>query len=70
MVPGKVPGSEVSGKVSADHVSANHEKCIKQFALNAAKNVKFHSSPLKANLFIAKNASERKEDSNFLNGLA
>jgi hypothetical protein len=32
------------------------EKCIKQFALNASKNVKFHSSQQKASQFIAENA--------------
>ena len=36
---------------------SDHEKCIKQFAQNAAKNAKFHSSLLKVSLFIAKIAS-------------
>lgn len=65
MVSGKVSNREVSVKVSA-----NHERCTKQFALNAARNVKFRSSLLKASLFIAENATERKEDFDFLSGLA
>ena len=40
------------------------EKCIKQFALIAVRNAKFHSNPPKANLFTVKNVIERKEDSN------
>lgn len=39
----------------------DHEKCIKQLALNVAKNVKFHSSLRKADLFIAENALEIRE---------
>jgi hypothetical protein len=34
----------------------DQEKCIKQFALNVSKNVKFHSSLLKVSQFIVKNA--------------
>lgn len=41
---------------------SDHEKCIKQFALNVDKNAKFHSNPQKVSLFFAKNASERRED--------
>ena len=48
----------VSGKVS------DHKKCIKQLALNVAKNAKFHSSLPKVSLFFAENATERKEGSN------
>jgi hypothetical protein len=33
------------------------EKCIRQFALNVSKNVKFHSNLQKASQFIAKNVS-------------
>jgi len=39
------------------------EKCTRLFALNANKNVKFHSNLQKANQFIAKNVLEREEDS-------
>lgn len=41
----------------------DHEKCIKQSVPTAAKNVKFHSSQQKVNLFIAKNVLENEEDS-------
>ena len=44
------------------------EKCIKQFALNVIKNAKFHSSQLKANLFIAGIAIRRKKDINKFRG--
>ena len=37
------------------------ERCIKQPALNAAKNVKFHSSQRKADLFFAENVIGKEE---------
>lgn len=45
----------------------NHEKCIKQLALNVVRNAKFLSNPLKVSLFTAKNATERKEDFSSVN---
>jgi hypothetical protein len=42
------------------------EKCTKQLALNVAKNVKFHSSQLKASLFIAENAMQKRKNTDFL----
>jgi hypothetical protein len=40
--------------------TADQEKCIKQFALNVSKNVKFHSSQQKVNQFIAKNVLQKE----------
>lgn len=44
--------------VSEEKVASTEDrgKCLKQFALNAAENAKFHSSPQKADQFFAKNA--------------
>ena len=42
------------------------ERCIKRLALNAAKNVKFHSNQEKASQFTAENVIEKEEDSNSL----
>jgi hypothetical protein len=42
----------------------DQKKCIKQFVLNATRNVKYHSSLQKASLFTAKNVLERKDDFN------
>ena len=44
-----------------DAVSADHEKCTKQFAQNVERNVKFHSNQQRASLFFAGNALQRKE---------
>jgi len=49
----------------AEETSAR-EKCIKQLALNAAVNAKFHSSLEKASLFIAGNVTGKEEGSNSL----
>ena len=38
-----------------------HAKCIRQSVLTVARNVKFLSSPLKVNLFIAENAFRNTE---------
>ena len=38
----------------------DQERCIKLFALNAVRNAKFHSNLLKANLFTAENATEKR----------
>jgi len=39
----------------------SQEKCIKQFALNAAKNARFLSSQQKASRFTAKNVTGKEE---------
>jgi hypothetical protein len=49
--------AEVSEKVAAiSEAIPVLEKCIKQLALNVAKNVKCHSNPQKAGQFIVKTA--------------
>jgi hypothetical protein len=47
----------IEAAVDLETSIAGQEKCIKQFALNASKNAKFHSSQQKASQFIAKNVS-------------
>ena len=39
----------------------DHDRCIKQFVLNVAKNAKFHSSLQKAEMFFAKNVLQNEE---------
>jgi hypothetical protein len=51
-------------KAVSEAISADQDKCIKQFVLNVDKNAKFHSNQQKADLSIAKNALEIKEDFN------
>lgn len=52
---------------NTDHENPDHEKCIKQFALNVAKNVRFLSNLQKVGQFIAKNAMRKEgEDISFL----
>lgn len=50
--------------VASEEILADHAKCIKQHALNVGKNAKFHSSRKKASLCFAKNAIERRDNSN------
>ena len=45
---------------------SDREKCIRQLAQSAAKNVKYHSSQSKASQFIAGNATEKRKLSNSL----
>jgi len=40
----------------------DHDKCTRQFALNVARNAKFHSSLQKAEMFFAKNAFQKEEE--------
>jgi hypothetical protein len=42
-------------------VKWQRKKCIRQFALNVEKNVKYHSSLTQAGRFTAENAGRRKE---------
>jgi hypothetical protein len=42
-------------------VKWQRKKCIRQFALNVERNVKFHSSLTQAGRFTAENAGRRKE---------
>ncbi len=51
--------------MAEDAISAQ-EKCIKQLALNATKNVKYHSSQQKASQFTAEIVSQRKEVTSFI----
>jgi hypothetical protein len=39
----------------------DQEKCIMQSALNVDKNVKFHSNPIKADLYTAENVMLKKD---------
>ena len=41
----------------------DQEKCTKQLVLSAVKNVKYHLSQKKEEMFSAKNALRRKKDS-------
>ena len=45
---------------------SGHEKCTKQFAQNAERNVKFHSNQQRASLFFAGNALQRREGTRIL----
>jgi hypothetical protein len=36
------------------------KRCIRQFALIAEKNVKYHSSPMAANLYTAESVTRRE----------
>ena len=53
---------------AADSIEASiqdQEKCIRQFAQNVSKNVKFRSSQQKASQFFAENALQKEsQDSN------
>ena len=40
----------------------DQEKCIKQFALNVAKNAKFHSNLQKVEMFFARNVFQNEEE--------
>jgi len=51
---------------SREASAENHEKCIKQFALNADRNAKSRSNQQRASLFIAGIASEKEKDSDSL----
>lgn len=55
-----------SERTSGKEGISGHEKCIRQPALNAGKNVRYHSSQLKESLSFAKNAIEKRKDSNSL----
>ena len=45
---------------------SGQERCIKQLALSAVRNVKFHSSQQKASQFIAEIAIAKEEEFNSL----
>jgi hypothetical protein len=51
--------------MEAEAETSAQEKCIKRFALNVRRNVKFLSSQQKANQFFAENVTQREplEDS-------
>jgi len=42
--------------------TGDRERCTKRFALNARKNAKYRSNPLKASRFIAEIASQSEKD--------
>ena len=53
-------------EADSEGISEDRERCIKQFALNAARNVKFRLSQWKASLFIAGIAIVKEKGINFL----
>lgn len=48
-------------KVVSEEIS-DHEKCIKQLALNVVQNAKFHSNLPQGRMFFAKNATEKERN--------
>jgi hypothetical protein len=52
------------GALAVQEVILLQKRCIRRSALNASRNVKFHSSLQKAEMFSAKNVIGRKKDIN------
>jgi hypothetical protein len=55
------PSSVIESEVRKLCRMVDLEKCTMQFVLNVDKNVKFHSSLTKADLYTAENATVRKD---------
>jgi hypothetical protein len=54
-------GDSMEEAISEEALMTGQEKCIKQYAMNASKNAKFHSSLQKASQCSAKIALEEKD---------
>jgi hypothetical protein len=52
---------EAAGAADSEGIILVHARCIKQLALSAERNAKFHSSQQTASQFIAKNVMPKEE---------